>query len=350
MRLVSLKSSSALKWSAVSIAAGLALAACTPIAGAPARATGPSGVPLSIASTTLTVDSPTALPLVVTDISRSINAVRGFASGANWFGGVAPGPLDRVEVPPSDGDVEGQLSVTAAAGAAAVSMSQIISVTGVGNPLSMALTIRGSSSDAGTLVDILHRPTNPGVDYLLTGDALRAVAPTPWVTVPAQFGSGTGCIVPGRQVICQVTADLLANQQLVPSMPTNSSIPGPGFTTIHSAITVRQLLSLDAWMLRRTAGDAFVKAASKSDLDLTLVPITLVYENSIDHLFGRPVYLTINAAVTVSGQQLSFNLQWNESIGGQNSEIGLAAPTRSLYTVLDATKAAALHAAVLRGH
>ena len=334
--------------------AGL-LAACTAVmmAGWVAGCVAPQGdtaVSATVtAPTTTTVTRTSTTPPIRRDITASITPVRLFVTGASLNGGKVPKATDVLDVT-TDGDVTGRLAVAQTAGKSSLSTTATVSTRNAGDRSELALTIRTTSSDPNSTVDILHRPGNSSIDYLLTGNNFRSVAPTPWVTVPQQFGNGIGCVMPGRQTVCEVTADLLANQKLDPQLPSNSATTSSGVTTIHSAITVRQVLALDVWRMQSASAPAVLKRAAKADLDLTLVPVVLQYNNNAGPLLGRPKLMTLSGTFTVAGVEASIDLNWSESVGGQADQVDLPVPTRALYTPLTSKQAKALLAVEQRGY
>ncbi|SDO54948.1 hypothetical protein SAMN04515671_1295 [Nakamurella panacisegetis] len=283
------------------------------------------------------------------DITAPINAVREFVTGAAQNDGRIPRSSDLVDVT-TDGDVSGRLTVTQMAGKSTISTSQMVTSRNAGYPSVVGVTIRSTSSDPASTIDILHRSSNAGVDYLLTGNDFRSVARTPWVTVPARYGNGLGCVLPGRQTVCEVTADLLKNQKLDPQLPSNSAVTGAADTTIRSAITVRQVLALGVWRMQKTISPAVLAKAGANELDRTLVPVVLQYNNSAGPLLGRPKTMTVRGRFTVAGVSASIDLTWSESVGGQTDEVDLPAPTKALYTVLNAKQARALFALAAAGY
>ncbi|QNK81802.1 hypothetical protein [Nakamurella sp. PAMC28650] len=295
------------------------------------------------ATVTVTVTRTSVVPAKRTDITAAIAQVRDYVTGAVWNHGQVPGATAALAVDSEAGNLTGRLAYSESVDGASYSRTQSVVATGIGDPATFEMTTRSGSTDPGTLVDVLHRSGNPRHDYLLTGGALRSVAPTAWVTVPARFGNGLGCVVPGRQVLCQVTADLLANQALDPSLPTNTSTTSAGTDAISSAITLRQLLALDVWRLR-TAGASLAGRIPAADLDRTLMPVTLSYDALPGSTQGRPGMLTVSGAVVVGGVRISVDLRWDETatIGGE--EIHLPVPTKAVYTVLDAVQARRLAA------
>lgn len=296
---------------------------------------------------TVTVTSTTVVAAERTDISKSVGQTRDYVTGALWNGGRVPGATSVVAVDDGASTIIGRLSYAETAGRASYRTVQTVQASGVGNPALFEMTTRSSSSDPATVVDVLHRSGNPKHDYLLTGEAFRAVAPTPWVSVPAGFGNGLGCALPGRKVVCEVTADLLANQRLDPSMPTNRVVVANGVGTLSSAITLRQLLASSIWRLRTAVAPA-VARASVAELDRTLIPVTLSYDARPGPATGRPAKLTLNGTVTVGGVVLTIDLTWDETSSGSLKELGLPVPTKAIYTVLNSAQTARLAALAAR--
>lgn len=309
---------------------------------------GPNAPSRATASVTVTVTSTTIVAAKQTDISSWIQQVRDYVSGALWNNGRVPGATSTVHLDADAVEVTGRLTYSQSVGRSSYRRVQTLQAQGIGDPSIFEMTTRSGSTDPDTVVDVLHRSGNPGHDYLLTGAAYRVVAPTAWLTVPAQFGNGLGCTMPGRQVVCEVTADLLANQKLDPSMPTNSAATSAGAGSISSAITVRQLLALDVWQLRTEVAPAVVKATA-AELDRTLIPVTLSYDVPTGSAQGRPTRLRINAAVTVGGIAITIDLGWDETASGSVKEIALPVPTKALYTVLTADQRKQLAVISARG-
>lgn len=305
-----------------------------------------TAAPGSSGTVTVTLTRTTAVPAQRTNISGAITQVHDYVTGAAWNSGRVPGPSTVVTVDHEAAQMTGRLTYSESAGAASYGRTQTVETRGVGNAATFEMTTRSSSADPGTVLDVLHRSGNARHDYLLTGDAYRAAAPTAWVTVPAQFGNGFGCALPGRQVVCQVTVDLLANQALDPSMPTNTSRTSNRTGWISSAITMRQLLALDIWRLR-TAGAALARKVPASDLDRTLIPVTLSFDALPGSTVGRPEKLTINGTVAVGGVRIAIDLLWDEAGVRSAKEIDLPVPTKAVYTVLNAAQARQL--AVMAG-
>jgi hypothetical protein len=300
------------------------------------------------APVTVTVTSTSTVPAKRTDISSSIELVQGYVTGAVWNHGRVPAATAVVPLDPAAATVTGRLAYSESAGRSAYSRTQTVETTGAGNAATFEMTTRSSSTDPRTVLDVLHRSGNPRHDYLLTGDAYRAVAPTAWVTVPAGFGNGLGCAVPGRQVLCQVSADLILNQALDPSMPTNTATSSAGTGSISSAITLRQLLALDIWRLRTAVAPLTAKATA-AELDRTLIPVMLSYDARSGSTQGRPHRLTVNGAVAVGGGKITVDLVWDETgTGAAAKEIDLPVPTKALYTVLGAAAAQQLSAIAAR--
>lgn len=291
------------------------------------------------ATSTVTVPRTSIAAPVRTDITASLRNVQKFVTGSLWTGGRVPGKGDIVPIPAEEAFVNGRLSFTETVGRTGFSRSTQVTADRMGAPDTIGLTIRSTSTDPRTTVDVLHRNGNAKRDYLLTGDGYRAAAPTPWVTVPAQFGNGAACVLPGRATVCQVVADLLANQRLSPSMPTNTTADKGGTTTIRSAITVRQLLVLDSWRLKREAGPALLAKASRAEVDQTLIPVTIGYVRSAAHRTGRPISMLISGRVSIAGTALAIDLNWSEKRGTGTTELTYPVPTRALYTPLDAKQA-----------
>ncbi len=314
------------------------------------RAVGSGTSSVSAGSTgpsTVTVTRTTAVPVTRTDISSAVELVRNYVTGAVWNRGRVPTSTAVVPVDDEAAGVTGRLTYSESAGRSSYSRSQTVEARGIGNATTFELTTRSTSTDARTVVDVLHRSGNPRHDYLLTGDAYRSVAPTPWVTVPAGFGNGLGCAVPGRQVVCQVTADVLANQALDPSMPTNTATGSTGTGKISSAITLRQLLALDVWRLR-TAAAPLATGGTPSHLDRTLIPVVLSYDATPGSTRGKPDRLTVDGSVTIGGIEVVIDLVWDETGVVNTKDIHLPVPTKAIYTVLDATAAQRLSAIAAR--
>ena len=314
------------------------LAGC--VAG-PAVSSAPSTI--TAAPTTAVTTRTTTVPPARRDITAALTPVRQFVTGAALNDGKVPKPTDLVDVT-TDGDVTGRLTITQAAGRAKLSTSTTVSSRNAGYPSVVGVTVRSTSTDPASTIDVLHRSGNAKVDYLLTGDRFRSVAPTPWVTVPQQYGNAIGCVLPGRQTVCEVTADLLKNQKLDPQLPSNSATKGSGVTTIRSAITVRQVLALGAWRMTKSLTPGAVAKAPAADLDLTLVPVVLQYNSAAGPLSGRPKTMTVLGAFTVGGVSASIDLTWSESVGAQADEVDLPVPTKALYTTLNAKQAKSLFA------
>lgn len=332
--------------SAAALTAGCTVAVVgspVPVAGRSAGASTPAPVKPLMRST-VTVTRRTAAPVVRSNITAALVDVQRFVTGSVWTAGKSPSPTGFVAVSGDDGQFAGTLAFSESAGASHYSLTQAVSVSGIGSSETLALTVRGSSSNPRTIVDVLHHPTNPTHDYLLTGEAFRAVAPTPWVTVPAEFGNGIDCVLPGRSTVCEVVTDLLANQKLNPQLPTNKATKAPGTTTITSAITVRQLLGLGVWRLRNATGTAVIRRATKAELDLALVPVTIVYRTAAGRPKGKPNSMTIKGQVTVAGSPVSIDLAWAEQPLVRIKDGTLPVPTKALYTVLDAGQAKQLAA------
>lgn len=282
-----------------------------------------------------------------TDITSSIGPVRNYVTGALWNHGRVPTATAVLPVPYEASGVTGRLTYSESAGRPAYSRAQTVQASGLGNAATFAMTTRSTSTDPRTVLDVLHRSGNPRHDYLLTGEAYRSVAPTAWVTVPAGFGNGLGCALPGRQVVCQVSADLLANQALDPSMPTNTSTTTTGTTSISSAITLEQMLALDVWRLRAVVA-ALPARVTAAELDRTLIPVTLSYDARPGPARGRPHKLTIDGAVTVGGIKVVIDLVWDETGSSATKDLDLPVPTKALYTILNAAAARQLWAIAAR--
>lgn len=278
-----------------------------------------------------------------TDISSSIGPVRNYVTGAVWNHGRLPTTTAVLPMEYEASGVTGRLTYSESAGRSAYGRTQIVEARGLGNAATFEMTTRSTSTDPRTVLDVLHRSGNPRHDYLLTGEAYRSVAPTAWVTVPAAFGNGLGCAVPGRQVVCQVSADLLANQALDPSMPTNTSTTSTGTTSISSAITLRQLLDLQIWRLRAAVAPLPARVTA-AELDRTLIPVTLSYDARPGPAKGRPHKLTIDGAVTVGGIKIAIDLVWEETGSSPTRDIDLPVPTKALYTILNTAAAQQLSA------
>ena len=323
------------------------LAAATVLAGC-ATPRGTNASPTPTAPTTTTVTRTTTTPPPRTDISAAVTVVKNFVTGARLNNGQVPSPTDVLDAT-TDGDVTGRMTITQTAGKTSSSSTETVSTRNAGVSSLFELTIRTTSNHPDSTIDILHRPGHFLVDYLLTGSSYRNLAPTPWVTVPEQFGNGIGCVVPGRKTVCQVVDDLLRNQRLDPSMPTNRTATAGGVTTIQSAVTVRQLLALDAWQMRSTLSAAAVQRGSVADLDRTLIPVTLSYIDDASAPAGRPRSLTMSGRFTVAGVAASIDLSWSESVGARVGELELPVPTRALYTPLNSAQANALLVRAERG-
>ena len=204
-----------------------------------------------------------------------------------------------------------------------------------GTPGELSVTVRRTSNDAGRTVDVLHRPGNPQRDYLLLGSDYKAVAPTAWVTVPAEFGRGVGCGMPARGFACEVIDDLIANQRLVEPLPTNTVATGSASLTVTSAITVRQALHLSVWSFV-SAGKPLLAKASAQELDHTLIGVTLVAADSSATVPGRLSSLKFGGSFTVGGTAATFVTSWTE--GQDQTQLNQAnkipIPSRALYTPL----------------
>ena len=316
------------------------VAGCISPAAAPLGARKLSTTAVSARATSaLTVPGTTIAALVRTDISASLRNVQKFVTGSLWTGDTFPGKGDTIPIPAEEAFVNGRLSFTETVGRTSFSRSTQVTADRMGAPDTIGLTIRSTATDPRTTVDVLHRNGNPGRDYLLTGDGYRAAAPTPWVTIPAQFGNGAACVLPGRATVCQVVADLLANQRLSPSMPANTTADKGGTTTIRSAITVRQLLALDSWRFKKETGLALLAKASRDEADRTLIPVTIGYVRSAAHRTGRPTSMLISGKVSIAGTVLSIDLNWSEKRVTGTTELAYPVPTKALYTLLDAKQA-----------
>ncbi len=207
-----------------------------------------------------------------------------------------------------------------------------------GTPGELSVTVRRTSNNAGRTVDVVHRPGNPQRDYLLLGSDYKAVAPTAWVTVPAEFGRGVGCSMPARG-FCEVIDDLIANQRLTEPLPTNTVAAGSATLTVTSAITVRQALRLGVWSLVSAVKPLLAKASAQ-ELDHTLIGVTLVAADSSATVPGRVSALRFSGSFTVGGTAATFVTTWTE--GQDQTQLNQASkipiPSRALYTPLTAAQ------------